>query len=210
MIAKLITLEGIDSCGKSTQASLLHRHFVSRRLRSKLVKFPYDDVVTHRVIYGMLANGLAKRYPTAFQAIQFVNKLLFQLFVLPWLLVSKDVIVFDRWTMSAKAYGAALGVSRFVTHTLNHVLMRPTMTVLITGPKRPRSGVPDSYEADDLFQKRVHDEYVKMSGRPDVLHFTGIGDEVAKWTAEETSMKIVYELWLRNLPTRSVDPRCEC
>lgn len=36
----LITLEGLDRAGKTTQAQLLNEHFIKNEKKSKIVRFP--------------------------------------------------------------------------------------------------------------------------------------------------------------------------
>lgn len=207
MFAKIICLEGPDSCGKSTQATLLLDHYSNQGLTTSLVKVPYNDRVTHKLIYTMLADGRAKRHPTWFQFIQLVNKLIFQFFVLPFLFVRNDIIILDRWTLSARVYGIASGAHRFVTHTLNRLLFTPTVTVLLT-KKHKRNTQDDSYEADVELQNRVRNQYLLYAAcRNDIIYVPRHAD---MGSAQEVSLWLVYQLWLHNVPTAPKVENCHC
>lgn len=204
--ASLVVYDGPDAAGKSTQANLLLEHLTfDAGLKACLAKFPFNDRVTRPIIYWALFNGLARRFPTAFQLLQFVNKLLFQLFFLPWAMLKYDVVIFDRWVMSSRVYGDADGASRFVTRTMNRLLVRPDATVVITGPIRKRSRRQDSYEADEAYQGRVIDAYRIEAQADDVVHVSADlqADELARWIASK--------LWMdHGIPWFKASCECVC
>ena len=122
------------------------------------VEVPVNDHLTYRAIYGMLRNGMAKRTPNLFQFVQFLNKFLFQVTILPWLWLRYDYIVFDRWALSAIVYGDASGASSWFNGMLCKMLVRPYLTVVLLGAAR---GVcnEDVYEKDHTMQDLVRVGY---------------------------------------------------
>jgi hypothetical protein len=100
MFATLIAVEGADRVGKCTQSTSIVKMFNDMHRRARRIEIPFNDRLTYKVIYWMLRNGLAKKTPNLFQFVQFLNKFLFQVVVLPWLwrcerrfgLVQQDVM----------------------------------------------------------------------------------------------------------------------
>ncbi len=158
MFAKLVAIEGPDKHGKATQSKLLVKSFIDNRNKATLVEVPFKGL-THKVIYWMLANSLAKRFPNVFQFVQFLNKLMFQIFVLPILMLFNDYVVLDRWSLSAIVYGDATGVNKTFNRILYHLLLKPDMTLVMYGRSFKRAGKSDTYEKDTSLQEAVKKGY---------------------------------------------------
>lgn len=157
--ATFIAIEGPDKVGKQTQSTLLTMNLRADGWKVKLVEVPISDSLTHPVIYWMLRQGHAKGYPRLFQFVQFLNKFLWQLFVVPYLSWKYDFVVLDRWSASAVVYGRATGISEgFLRWTYNR-LFRPDRTIVLMGPSHSRKKADDSYERDTELQQRVRLEY---------------------------------------------------
>ena len=159
MFAKRIALEGADRMGKFTQTNLLTEVLKSKGYRTKLFEVPFNDHVTYLIVYWMLKNGMAKSLPNLFQFMQFLNKMLFQCFVLPFYLLFNDFVVFDRWALSAIVYGNAGGANPHFNSLLYKFLLKPHHTIVLTGNAHIK-GNEDVYEKDDSFQAKVRDSYV--------------------------------------------------
>lgn len=158
--ATIVAIEGGDRRGKATQSIKLVDALRERGHKVTRVEVPVRSPVTYRLIYWMLRNGLAKKFPTLFQFVQFMNKFMFQVTRLSFLERMYDFIVFDRWALSACVYGAASGVSREFNDRLYDMLRRPDMTFVLSGERCfARADTPDSYEADAEFQQRVDAMY---------------------------------------------------
>lgn len=161
-MAKIVVFEGADRTGKETQSKLLQHALMRYGFKTKLVEVPAKDCTkTYNLIYKMLHDGTAKKYPNVFQFVQFMNKWLYQQFVLPKILKENDVLILDRWALSAVIYGNATGVNnRFNTWLFNR-LKKPDITFVIYGTSFKRSTtVDDSYEKDTDLQERVKDDYM--------------------------------------------------
>ena len=160
MFATLVAVEGPDKVGKETQTKLLTQILKERGNKAVLVEVPYGDGVTYPLIYMMLKNGVAKRWPNLFQFVQFLNKFVFQFTALLWLLLTNDYVVLDRWSLSAIVYGDATGVNPTYNRFLYFLLKRPDVTVVLHGPSfRRKSEADDVYEADNDLQKAVKRGY---------------------------------------------------
>ena len=157
--AKIISFEGPDGVGKTTQAFRLHNALSYEGKRVAYVKLPRYDRLTGKLILHMLKSGSAVRYPNIFQVVQWFDKLLFQIFYLAKLLRENDYVLFDRWHVSMWAYGLAGGAHERLTDTLVNTLRAPDLVLVFHG-KSKRSEKQDAYESDDSFQKSVALHYV--------------------------------------------------
>jgi len=157
-MSKIIVIEGPDRCGKATQAKLLREKLASFGIMSTIVEVPIRSAVTYRIIYWMLRNGLAKKFPKLFQVLQFLNRKFFQMFDMPSLERQYDIIIFDRWSLSTEVYGGASGVSQKFTAKLSKHLRRPDHTFVFLGMSFPHEA-EDVYESDKNLQEDVRIRY---------------------------------------------------
>lgn len=163
MFAKLIVIEGPDKSGKATQSFLLNHALKRYGDKCKLVEVPFNDKLTHPIVYWMLKNGLAKDFPNLFQVFQFLNKFMFQYTVLLYLMLINDYIVLDRWSLSAVVYGDATGVNPLFSRILYSLLRKPYLTIILNGVTYNRNSVDDSFEKDSDLQKKVKEGYYNWS-----------------------------------------------
>jgi thymidylate kinase len=161
-MSKIIVIEGADRCGKFTQSNLLKGYIDSLGLKSTIVEVPIRSLVTYKVIYWMLHNGTAKRFPKIFQWFQFLNRKIFQTFTLPSLEMCNDVIIFDRWSLSTTVYGAAEGVPKGFTKKLADWLRKPDHTIILHGQSFNHVA-EDVYEADNNLQRKVRALYAEWA-----------------------------------------------
>lgn len=153
-MSKIIVIEGPDRCGKATQSKLLQEYITRAGFGAIVVEVPIRSAVTYRIVYWMLKNGLAKRFPKVFQCLQFLNRKIFQIFTLPGLERMYDFIVMDRWSLSTIVYGGAGGVSEEFTVSLAKRLREPDYTFVLSGESYLHEA-EDSYEADLDLQDKV-------------------------------------------------------
>ena len=161
-MSKIIVIEGADRCGKFTQSNLLKGYIDSLGLKSTIVEVPIRSLVTYKVIYWMLHNGTAKRFPKIFQWFQFLNRKIFQTFTLPFLEMDNDVIIFDRWSLSTTVYGAAEGVPESFTKKLADWLRKADHTIILHGQSFNHTA-EDVYEADTNLQRNVRMLYAQWA-----------------------------------------------
>lgn len=181
MFATLLAVEGPDRVGKQTQTKLLTQDLQSQGYKVAQVEVPFNDGITYRLIYWMLRNGYAKSLPNLFQLVQFFNKFIFQWTVLVWLTLTNDYVVFDRWSLSAIIYGDATGVNPTFNRFLYFLLRRPTLTVVLHGP-RLTDQTEDVYEKDTALQQAVRRGYYNWAMEHpldhDLIDNKGTRDEV--------------------------------
>lgn len=187
---KTIILEGVDAVGKSSQTKLLCDYLESTNKKIAFVKSPWNDGFTFKLIYWMLKNGLARKLQNVFQLIHFVNKLVFQTFVLPKLLEENDFIVFDRWSISMWAYGIPDGASSKLTLWMLSKIKEPDLTIILDGEQFARK-VNDSYESDFRYQNHVRAMYMFWAMATDSSHICIVE---ANQTVENVKNDIVSAL----------------
>lgn len=153
-MAKLIAICGPDKVGKETQSRMLTARLRELGYKVALVEVPVHDVITYSVIYRMLKNGSAKKFPNVFQYIQYLNKRIFQEFVMKDLDEDNDFIVLDRWKLSAKIYGFATGADPIRIEEQCKALRDPELTIVLTGVSHIER-LDDTYEADKQLQPAV-------------------------------------------------------
>lgn len=161
---QLIVIEGPDRVGKETQTKMLEERLTTLGYKVARVEVPYNDGLTYRVIYWMLKNGLAKTQPGLFQAIQVLNRVVYQTFALPWLKDDCDFIIFDRWHLSAEVYGEASGVEPSLLTLLDKFISKVDLTFVLLGRAHSPEG-RDVYENDSKFQTEVRRLYNEYAGR---------------------------------------------
>lgn len=157
--AKIVTFEGPDGVGKTTQVARLARALRDEGKKVETIKLPRYDRLTGKLILRMLKSGSAVRYPNVFQVVQWLDKLLFQAFYMSKLLRENDYVLFDRWHVSMWAYGLAGGANELLTNKLVGSLKSPDLVLVFHG-KSKRAEKQDAYEADASYQKKVALHYV--------------------------------------------------
>lgn len=170
--AKVIVFEGPDGVGKTTQVALLTQALWNNGWRVSTIKFPLRGTLTGDAIYRMLDSGWATRFPTVFQAVQLVDKLIPQMLCMPYILKSNDYIVLDRWNDSCLVYGMASGVAPWFMRLASKLLLDPDLVVVLDGDgHRQQSATEgDAYERDNAFQARVKAEYLALAAANPLTH----------------------------------------
>jgi len=155
-MGKLIVFEGPDKVGKETQSKLLDSTLRSQGIRSVRVEPTKEGHPRGRkLIYSMLESGAAKRWPNTFQFVQFANRIYFQLFKLPMLLRSYDIVILDRWALSGWVYGSAEGINESLNKWMFNRARQADITLVLSGTSYKRKQADDSYERDTDLQSKV-------------------------------------------------------
>lgn len=161
-----IALEGPDRVGKQTQTNMLGSRLYRERMfrRIGLIETPIKDTKTHTHtrIYEMLRDGRAKKYPSAFQGLQIMNRVLYQEVGLKKFLREYDAFVFDRWNASSYAYGYAAGLDHDEIECVLDIVADVDLTIVLDGDPFPKAEL-DDYESDLEFQRRVRDGYIRWA-----------------------------------------------
>jgi thymidylate kinase len=158
-MSRIIVIEGPDRVGKATQSRILC-DYINETLKKKacIVEVPIHDNFTYRVIYWMLGNGTAKKFPKTFQWLQVLNRWIFQSFSLVKLEHEYDYVVFDRWSPSTSVYGAAEGLEKSTLDKMYRLLRSPDFTLVLLGKSHAHEA-EDVYERDTSLQQKVRELY---------------------------------------------------
>lgn len=160
-MGKVVVFEGPDKVGKETQSKLLANVLKAEGFNVIRVE-PSKEAHPRmkKLIYAMLEDGRAKRYPNAFQFVQFLNKVYFQTFKLPKLKKQHDLVILDRWKLSGYVYGGAEGINPTLNKWMYNRVSNPDITLVLSGTSYKRSTTTDdSYERDTELQTKVKIAY---------------------------------------------------
>lgn len=188
--ALIVAIEGPDRVGKKTQTKLLVDRLETRDYKVATFEIPKTSLVTYNLIYWMLNNGLAKKFPNIFQTIQFLNKFMFQ-FKLLFLRWTYDVIVLDRWSLSSIIYGDETGANKSYVRFLYWFLREPDVTIVLNGPSPSKEELNDSYERDDSLQKRVRKGYIRWCVENNHKPFELVDNEGNRQEVHDRIMRIL-------------------
>jgi len=164
---KLVSIEGIDGCGKSTHARLLARWLRARGYKVVVTDEPTNGPIG-RIIKRILRGEL--KVPVAAEALLFAADRLHHLdkLILPAIQTGKIVIT-ERYTYSSFAYQSARGLNLQWIAKINEKALKPDLAVLIDVPAevgfRRIRGVRelDTFERDLKLQRKVRVNYLKVS-----------------------------------------------
>lgn len=129
----LITLEGGEGVGKTTQARLLHGWLVSAGVPVTCVREPGGTPVGERLRGLLLDPGLAALEPEAEMLLFAAARAQAVAEVIRPALASGHVVVCDRFVESSLVYQGALGVDEGFIRTVNEGVtkgLRPDLTIL--------------------------------------------------------------------------------
>lgn len=149
-----VVIEGMDRIGKTTQVESLlttHPSWTS-------IKYPYEGIESGKVIRQILNKELPYE-PYSFQALMTINKMETAR-LLDELEAEYDVVLIDRYTPSALAYGVSEGLPGSWLGHING--MCPPVDVIIVLVGEPFAKDVGIYAADE-FQQRVRKEYETFS-----------------------------------------------
>jgi dTMP kinase len=183
----LLALEGIDGCGKSTQAELLAAALRERELEVVLTCEPTDGFLGRKIreyFQGPARDLSPKEELNLFMADrrQHVDE------VIQPALEAGQIVITDRYYYSSVAYQGALGLDPNRILAQNEVLaVRPDLAVILTlpvaqalarlagNPQRARqvSEAPDYLEQVAAIYASLSDSHLRhldASGPPEAVH----------------------------------------
>jgi dTMP kinase len=213
-LSYLITFEGIEGCGKSTQAKLLAKRLESFGRPCLLTREPGGTRIGREIRKVLLNPTNRQMVPEVEMALYFADRAQHLREVIQPALDEGKYVICDRFTDSTLAYqGYARGIPRRLIRSLDRVMTgeyRPRFTVLLDIPvedglKRARGRNQSSkkgrrearFEKERLvFHTRVRRAYLQMARKEP--------DRYVVVAAEGNRRKIHEEVWKRLAPRMGI------
>jgi dTMP kinase len=190
-----ITFEGIDFCGKTTQARKLGSYLKRKGYDVLLIREPGGDRISEKIRKILLSaeNTGMSELTELFLYEASRAQLTFKV-ILPALRRNK-VVVCDRYHDSTLAYqGYGRGLDKKTITYLNHVAtigLTPDLTILIDVPievslqrKRKEKRKEDRLEKEKIeFHKKIREGYLKIArqNKTRIKVIDGTGDVYKTW-----------------------------
>ncbi len=155
----IITIEGVDRSGKSTQAAMLAEWMRGRGYETWLFKFPDYSTPVGRLISGCLKSGRAD--PKTLHALMAENRRE-RLGDIRRAMSEAHILVMDRYVESNMAYGLANGLDRRWLAGLDKGMPKSDAVILLDMDAAESFGRRvdgDSFESDRPFMERVAEAY---------------------------------------------------
>jgi len=174
---KLVSIEGIDGCGKSTHARLLARWLRTQGYEVVITDEPTNGPIG-RIIKRILRGEL--KVSVAAEALLFAADRLHHIdtLIVPAMQAGKIVIT-ERYTYSSLAYQSARGLDLQWIAKINEKALAPDLTVLIDVPvdvafRRIKSARNlDTFERDLMLQLKVRANYLGISKKDGIKILNG-------------------------------------
>jgi dTMP kinase len=177
----LLALEGIDGCGKSTQAELLATALRKRGLEVVLTREPTDSPLGRQIREYFQGH---ERYLSAKEELNLfmANRREHVAEVIDPALAEGKIVISDRYYYSSVAYQGALGLDPDRILAQNEVMaVRPDLTIILTLPVAQAlarlSGTPQrprQVSDDPAYLERVAAIYAGLKG-PHLRHLDASG-----------------------------------
>ncbi len=172
---RIISIEGVDAVGKSTQSLRLQTWFKRKGVKVTALSFPDYETPIGREIKAFLAG---KR---AFQAE--VRHMLFaanrweKLAEIKESQIENEVVIVNRYTESNLVYGVANGLRLEWLAALEQGIPKSDLVMVLDAPSKAltsrRPGPKDSYEKDHELQFRVQSLYRELAPKFDWIIVDG-------------------------------------
>jgi len=173
-----ITFEGVEGCGKTTQARLLADRFMASDVRTLLTREPGGAAISERIralVLDVRSDGME---PLAEALLYEAARAQFVAQVVRPALLADTVVICDRYTDSTLAYqGYGRGLRPATLETLNAIAtdgITPDATILVDVPvdvglaRRAQGGEWNRLDAaGKAFHQRVYDGYHALASRND-------------------------------------------
>ena len=171
-----ITFEGIDFCGKTTQAKKLANYLREKGYEAVLIREPGGERISEKIRKILLSEKNREITHTTELLLYLASRAqLTQRVILPSLR-EKKVVICDRYSDSTLAYqGYGRGLNKSMIEYLNQVAssgLSPDLTILLDVPVKislKRKAKEMKKEGDRLekekieFHQRVRDGYLKIA-----------------------------------------------
>ena len=200
MSGLFISFEGIDGCGKSTQADLLRSYLESKGEQVELLREPGGTALSEQIREILLNPNNDKMDPTTESILLSACRAQLTREIIIPALERGNVVICDRYADSTLAYqGYGRGINLEWLEKLNAFAtagLKPDITLLVDLPvdealNRMQSKSFDRIEMEGIeFLDKVRSGYLELTDRFSKRYFMIDGME----TIEEMSKKIINKI----------------
>ena len=200
MSGLFISFEGIDGCGKSTQADLLRSYLESKGEQVELLREPGGTALSEQIREILLNPNNDKMDPSTELILLSASRAQLTREIIIPALERGNVVICDRYADSTLAYqGYGRGINLEWLEKLNEFAtagLKPDITLLVDLPvdealNRMQSKSFDRIEMEGIeFLEKVRSGYLELTDRFSKRYFMIDGME----TIEEMSKKIINKI----------------
>ena len=200
MSGLFISFEGIDGCGKSTQADLLRSYLESKGEQVELLREPGGTALSEQIREILLNPNNDKMDPSTELILLSASRAQLTREIIIPALERGNVVICDRYADSTLAYqGYGRGINLEWLEKLNAFAtagLKPDITLLVDLPvdealNRMQSKSFDRIEMEGIeFLEKVRSGYLELTDRFSKRYFMIDGME----TIEEISKKIINKI----------------
>ena len=200
MSGLFISFEGIDGCGKSTQADLLRSHLESKGEQVELLREPGGTALSEQIREILLNPNNEKMDPSTESILLSASRAQLTREIIIPALERGNVVICDRYADSTLAYqGYGRGINLEWLEKLNEFAtagLKPDITLLVDLPvdeafNRMQSKSFDRIEMEGIeFLDKVRSGYLELTDRFSKRYFMIDGME----TIEEMNKKIINKI----------------
>jgi dTMP kinase len=200
MSGLFISFEGIDGCGKSTQADLLRSYLESKGEQVELLREPGGTALSEQIREILLNPNNEKMDPSTESILLSASRAQLTREIIIPALERGNVVICDRYADSTLAYqGYGRGINLEWLEKLNEFAtagLKPDITLLVDLPvdeafNRMQSKSFDRIEMEGIeFLDKVRSGYLELTDRFSKRYFMIDGME----TIEEMSKKIINKI----------------
>ena len=201
MSGLFISFEGIDGCGKSTQADLLRSYLESKGEQVELLREPGGTALSEQIREILLNPNNDKMDPSTELILLSASRAQLTREIIIPALERGNVVICDRYADSTLAYqGYGRGINLEWLEKLNAFAtagLKPDITLLVDLPvdealNRMQSKSFDRIEMEGIeFLDKVRSGYLELTDRFSKRYFMIDGME----TIEEMSKKIINKIY---------------
>ncbi len=119
---QFISFEGIEGCGKSTQAKKLYEYFLSKQIDCLLTREPGGCLASEKIRAILLDEEIDKLSPTSELLLNFAGRVEHVEKVIKPALKSGKIVICDRFVDSTFAYqGSAMGIASEIIEKIQKI-----------------------------------------------------------------------------------------
>ncbi len=167
-IGKIITLEGIEKSGKTTQAQMLS-HYLSKEKHLNTAHFDLPDYQTDvgQIIYKYLNQAEMPSNPEVLHLLYAANRYEIR-DVINFHLNDGYVVIMNRYYQSNIVYGSVNGLEIRWLYTLDENMPRSDLTIILDVPvqiteKRGTLMAKNRFEHDRELKERVREAFLTLA-----------------------------------------------